>query len=363
MNAKKTPLYDQHVKQGGHMVEFANTLLPVRYQSETEEYLAVRQAVGMFDVSHMGEFFVSGPDALEFLQDVLTNDVTKLLVGQAQYSLILNGHGGIIDDVILYRLTEGEFFLCVNAANIEKDWHHLALESKKFAQLTLTNASEQFAQIALQGPQAERVLKELVSETLPSRFTISRLAIAGHETWTARTGYTGEDGFEIFLSPIDAVEVWEALLKIGTNYGLKPCGLAARDALRLEAGYLLHGQDMDETTSPGEAGLMFAVSMHKKQFLGKDALLAEQSQGITKKLMGFSLLDRGLARHGFKVFDEHQNEIGEVTSAGFLPQTQRAIGFLYIRSDHAQYGGEVLIDIRGRFVGAKLTKMRFLTKK
>lgn len=360
MSPKKTSLYSSHIALNAHMVEFAKTWLPVRYHSETKEYMAVRTAVGMFDVSHMGEIWIEGEECVAFLQKLLTRDISKLVVGKAQYALMLNDKAGIVDDVIVYRLDNYVYLICINAANIEKDYCHVVKAGYSPNKCSIKDVSEQFSQIALQGPKAAMLLASLCSDPLPAHFYIKELLVAGVKVWVARTGYTGEDGFELFLENQHAQKLWTALLENGQLYGLEPCGLAARDLLRLEAGLLLYGQDMDETITPLESGLMFAVDMDKQDFLGKQALLEQQSRGVTKKLVGFYLLERGLARPGFNVLDLNKQLIGSVTSAGYLPQQQKAIGLAYIPIHQAQVGQEVLIDIRGRLTKAKLSKPKFM---
>lgn len=361
MSTKKTAIYDCHVRLGAQMVEFASTYLPVRYDSEKEEHLAVRTAVGMFDVSHMGEFFIEGQGAARFLQYILTNDVTRLAVGQAQYSLLLNEKAGIIDDLIVYRIANDRFLLCVNAANIDKDWRSITDKTKGFVDLNLENASDRFSQLALQGPKAIPLLQALTTEPLPKRFHIKSVKLSGIDALVARTGYTGEDGVEIFVSNQHAPKLWQLLIDRGQIFSLKPCGLAARDSLRLEAGLLLHGQDMDEATTPLEAGLMFAVDLKKADFVGKNALLSQKNLGATKKLVGFRLAERGIARHGFKVMDKHQQEVGVVTSGSWPPNQETAVGLAYVRADQAHEGQKILIDIRGRSVEAQITKPKFMT--
>lgn len=358
MTVNKTALYDCHVNLSAQIVEFASTLLPVRYKSEREEHLAVRNAVGMFDVSHMGEILVTGDNAHSFLQYIVTNDLEKLNNGDAHYSLLLNERGGIIDDLIVYRLAKNNYLLCVNAANVEKDFSHIAAYARDKSAVDVKNASAQFSQIAVQGPATRALLQALSGDPIPERFRIRRCNLAGIDTLVARTGYTGEDGVEIFVSPQRAEDLWNSLLVRGENFGLIPCGLAARDSLRLEAGMLLHGQDMDESTSPREAGLMFAVALTKENFVGKAALIAHSPQ---KKLIGFVMQERSsIPRHGFKVFDQEHQEIG-VVSSGSLPPTHdsSAIGFAYVPLK-SRIGEEVLIDIRGQFKRARLCKPRFL---
>lgn len=354
---KKTSLYDAHVALNGHMVNFAGFMLPVRYESEMKEHQAVRKNVGLFDISHMGEFFVYGPDATKFLQKVLTNNIENLDPGQAQYTMLLNEQAGIIDDLIVYRL-EDKFLLCVNASNIEKDFLWLRSQSSKF-QVKLEDVSDKFALIALQGPKAIEVIKSITSDELPQKFAQKRIYLNGIESLVANTGYTGELGFEIFVNEQEANALWQLLLERGKDFGIKPCGLSSRDSLRLEAGLLLWGQDMDEHISPLEAGLMFAVDL-EKDFIGKSSLLLKKEQGPQKKLMGFYLKDAGIARHENPVLDQQLKPIGVVTSGTYLPESKKAFGFLYINPS-AKVDQEVLIDIRGRHVKAQIVKPKFLS--
>lgn len=359
MVAQKTPLYESHLAHGGHMVEFAHTLLPVRYVSEHVEHDAVRSSVGVFDISHMGELFVRGADALSMLQYALTNNVEKLAIGHAHYTLMLNSDGGIIDDLIVYRLGEREYLLCVNAANIETDVRHIKNIAKKF-NCEVHNASDSYGLLALQGPRAAALLSTLCEQPLPQRFCILELRINTINVLAARTGYTGEDGFEIFIKKENLVEIFNLLLDHGRSFDIKPCGLAARDSLRLEAGLMLHGQDIDETTTPLEASLMFAVALHKKEFIGKAALSHQKSNGIKRKLIGFKLLDRGLARHGYNVIANDGASIGVVTSAGYNSLNKLSFGLAYVEAYHARNGEEVFISIRDRPCRALVCKTRFL---
>jgi aminomethyltransferase len=359
----KTPLYDIHQALGGQMVEFANTWLPVRYQSEKEEHLAVRNSVGMFDVSHMGEFIIEGNKADIFLDSILTSDIEKLKIDHAQYSLLLNEFAGIVDDLIVYRLDRDRFFLCVNANQIAKDEEHIRGYLNNTDEVLFNNASKDYAQIALQGPKAAQLLEDIIHDSLPMRFGINQINIAGIETLVARTGYTGEDGFEIFVLNKEAKNLWQLLYDRGQAYSLKPCGLAARDSLRLEAGFLLYGQDMDETVTPLEAGLLFAVAINKANFVGKEALKEQIIGGSKIKLGGFRLSEPGIARHGFIIFDEDDREIGIVTSGTLLPHQPRAIGLAYVLTEYASLQRVVFIDIRGRKVKATIEKTRFITVK
>jgi len=344
------------------MVEFAHTWLPLKYSSEKEEHLAVREAVGIFDVSHMGEFLISGPRAGEFLNKLLTNNWQKLKPGSAQYTLMLNNQAGIIDDLILYYFGENRFMLCVNAANILSDWQWLSKQAHNIPELTIDNASRLFSQIAIQGPNSFALLQNLTNEPLPEHFGVKELLIDNIACLIARTGYTGEDGFEIFLSNAAAEPLYSYLLKGGDKFGLKPCGLAARDSLRLEAFMKLHGVDIGENTTPLEANLMFAVDLNKKDFIGKAALLEQTHSGPKKILTGFRLLERGIARHGFTIFNAEHEPIGEVSS-GSWPATQKtAIGLAYVVPKYNKEGQEVAINIRGRLVKAKICRHKFLDK-
>lgn len=357
MSPKTTPLFECHQELGAHMVEFAQTLLPVRYDSEKEEHLAVRNRVGMFDVSHMGEFFISGIKAEEFLNYVLSNNVATLSVNQAHYSLILNHEGGIIDDVIVYKISPQSFMLCVNAANIDCDWHWLQQQSHTF-DVKLENASNRFAQIALQGPKTLDILGSLCTEALPKRFHFAEMKVATMPAIVARTGYTGEDGVEIFLSNELARPLWKIVLE----HGAKPCGLAARDSLRLEAGMLLHGTDIDQNTTPLEARLSFAVDF-SKNFIGKEALLEEKRHGLRKILIGFRLLERGIARHGFKILAPDHSVIGEVSSGTWPPNQDCSLGLAYSKQISIKNGDEIFVDIRNRLTRAIVVKPRFLVHK
>lgn len=354
MTAQKTPLYQCHVHRGCQLVEFANTMLPVRYDSEKEEHVAVRHHVGMFDISHMGEFMIEGNGAHDFLQHLLSNNVDRLGDFQAQYTLMLQESGGIIDDLIVYRLNHQSYLLIVNAANKQKDFAHLMRHQKEFSAVEIRDESHKFGLIAVQGPKAEALIQSLSKDKLPLRFGVAHVLLAGIKVLLARTGYTGEDGFEIVVPKDDAATLWQCLLEHGAPYNLKPCGLAARDSLRLEAGLLLHGQDMDETTSPLEARLMFAVDMKKPNFIGKDALMKAKLHGVTKKLMPFVLNDAGIARHGFKVVDAEHKEIGVVTSGTLLPNTKNSMGLAYLETHYAHEGQEIFIDIRGRLARAQV---------
>lgn len=360
MSTQKTPLYNCHAALKAQMVVFADTLLPLRYESEKEEHKTVRNAVGLFDVSHMGEFMVEGADARAFLQKMLTRDVSTMKPGKALYALLLNENAGILEDLIVYCLAEQSFMLCVNAANIASDWQWLYEHAAAFIALDLRDVSLNYAQLALQGPKAMALLSSLCQDPLPKRFCCKELAIGMTPCLVARTGYTGEDGVEIFVDAKRAEELWHTLIEKGQDYGLKPCGLAARDSLRLEAGLLLHGTDINKETTPLEANLGFAVDMNNKQFIGRAAHEAQISKGIKQKICGFRMLERGIARHGFPILDTKLCPIGVVTS-GTWPESQKlGIGLALMQAPIPAIGSEVCIDIRNRVVKALITAPIFL---
>lgn len=361
MTVKKTPLYEEHLSLGAHLIEFANTLLPARFAGEKEEHLAVRNEAGCFDVSHMGEFFVWGEDAFSFLQKILSNNLEKISDYKALYSLLLNPQGGIIDDLIVYQYSKEKFMLCVNAANIEKDWAWLNQQKEDFNfNLNLENATEAFAQIALQGPLALKLLAKITNENPPEHFAFKEMTFIkpSCKALVARTGYTGENGVEIFINPKNAATLWRELIKAGA----KPCGLAARDSLRLEAGLLLHGNDMNEHITPWQASLGFAVDMNKS-FIGHEALQKEDKQSPKQKLFGLRLLDKGIARAGYKIFSSESKEIGTICSGTWLASTESSVALAYLSQPFLKLGDEVLVEIRNRRLKAQVCKPRFLATK
>lgn len=362
MNTEKTPLYNCHIRANAHMAIFANTWLPMRYESEREEHLAVRFALGLFDVSHMGEFLIEGPKSALFLQKMLTRDIATQKPGTALYALMLNENAGIIDDLIVYCLANERFMVCVNAANRKKDWLWLKAHAKDYNDLTLSDISQDYAQLALQGPKSLALVHTLSSEKMPEHFHCRKMKLADIDCLVARTGYSGEDGIEIFVENRHAETLWELLLLHGQSLGIKPCGLAARDSLRLEAGLLLHGNDMDESTTPLEAGLMFAIDTNNEVFIGKDLLASQQKIGAQKRLVGFRLLERGIARSGFPVLDNDRRLLGTVSSGSWPPTQAFAVGFAYIEAFQAQKGREILIDIRNRLAKARIVGTRFLKR-
>jgi len=343
----KTPLYDEHVALNGKMVEFAGWQLPVMYSSITKEHLAVRQGAGLFDVSHMGEFFVRGPQALEFLRWATLNDPAKLKVGRAQYSMLPNDRGGVVDDIYVYRVGEGEYLVVVNAANVAKDWNHLNELAKDF-DVELENASASWALLALQGPRAEEVLQplcdvELAGKRKNSTFTAN---VAGAPVRLARTGYTGEDGFEIFVAPEQAAAVWRALI----DAGVVPAGLGARDTLRLEAGFPLYGHELTDETNPRCTPLSWVIK--DKDYYGREAM--EQGD-CRQKLVGL-LLERGIPRSGYKVLDGGE-VVGEVTSGTQSPLLKKGIALGWVDSSA---GEELAVEVRGKPYPARIVPTPFV---
>ncbi|MDQ7054088.1 MAG: glycine cleavage system aminomethyltransferase GcvT [candidate division KSB1 bacterium] len=354
---KKTPLYDWHVAAGAKMVEFAGYLMPVQYRGIIEEHKKVRSSVGLFDVSHMGEFTFYGPEALAFLQKMTINDVGRLAVGQAQYSAMCYDHGGIVDDLIVYR-HEDHYLMVVNAANLEKDWQWL--QEHAMPGVELRNESDDTALMALQGRHAEKVLQPLTDLDLSGIkfywFAIGR--VAGVEAMVSRTGYTGEDGFEIAVAANDAVKVWEAMMESGKPYEIEPVGLGARDTLRMEMKYCLYGNDIDETTNPLEAGLGWITKLEKGDFIGAGALLRVKAEGIKRKLVGMELEDRNIARHGYPIFKDGE-EVGVITSGTFSPSLNRPIAIGYVAAPHHEIGTELTVKIRQRDAAATVVKTPF----
>jgi glycine cleavage system T protein (aminomethyltransferase) len=357
---RKTSLNPVHRELGAKMVAFGGWEMPVEYSGLINEHMAVRNAAGLFDVSHMGELEVEGPGSLAFLQRVTSNNVGKLADGQAQYSALPLLNGAPADDVIVYRRGPERFLLVVNATNIEKDLRWLQEQGP--AQCTVTNRSDDYALIALQGPRSQRVLQPLTAVDLAAvrYYHFTEGDVAGHPATVARTGYTGEDGFEIFVAPDAAPDVWRKLLEAGQEGGLVPAGLGARDTLRLEAKMCLYGNDMDETTTLVEAGLGWIVSLEesKGNFVGRGVLEAQKKEGAPRKLVGFEMVDRGIARHGYPVYlgDE---PAGSVTSGSYAPFLQKNIGLCYLPAPRAAVGTPFHVDIRGRRVAARVVPTPF----
>jgi aminomethyltransferase len=362
-NLARTPLYEEHLAAGGKMVPFAGYELPVQYSSLTEEHLAVRSAAGLFDVSHMGEVFVTGSGAFDFVQRISCNDHSKLVVGRAQYTGLMYPQGTFVDDMLVHRMAEEEFLLVVNAANRVKDVAYLQGLAAEFEDVTVEDRSDEWAQMAIQGPAALGILQPLTETDLEAiryyRFTWGE--VAGKRALIARTGYTGEDGFEVYTANDDAAPVWRALLAEGSPKGLVPAGLGCRDTLRFEAGMCLYGNDIDETTTPLEAGLGWIVKLGKGDFIGRDVLEAQAEDGVERTLVGFEVTDRGIARHGYEVFAEAEGgeRIGHVTSGTQSPTFGKALGMAYVPPSHAAVGSEIFVQIRARRVRAVVVAQPF----
>jgi aminomethyltransferase len=356
---KKTALYDVHVALRAKMVPFAGYEMPVQYEGVNAEHEAVRNAVGVFDVSHMGEFFLKGEKALDLIQRVGTNDASKIEIGKAQYTCMPNGKGGIVDDLIVYRMAEHEYLLVVNASNIEKDWNWIAQHNTEG--VVMTNESDDYSLFAVQGPKTIAAIQSLTDIDLttvkPFSFVIG--AFAGcDDVIISGTGYTGSGGFELYFKNEHAQTIWDALFEAGKSQGIKPIGLAARDTLRLEMGFCLYGNDIDDTTSPIEAGLGW-VTKFTKDFVDADLLKKQKEEGVTRKLVAFELIDRGIPRHEYDILDEGGKVIGVVTSGTMSPSLKKAIGLGYVTTDKATVDGEIFISIRDKGVKAKIVKLPF----
>jgi aminomethyltransferase len=360
----RTPLYEQHVRAGARVVEFAGWDMPVQYAGILEEHDAVRTRAGLFDVSHMGEVVFRGPKALEALNRVFTNDLSKVADGQAQYGCLCRENGGIVDDVVVYRRSAEDLLVCVNASNRAKDFEWLKARAGGTPGVDLQNESDAWAQLALQGPLAPQILQRLTTVNLSAirtyRFALGE--VAGVPAIVARTGYTGEDGFEVFCPADAGPKLWDALLEAGQPEKAQPCGLGARDSLRLEMAYRLYGNDMDDGTTPLEAGLAWVVKLDKGDFVGRDALVRQKEQGLAKKLVGFVLTDTGIPRHGYDVLQEGRT-VGTVTSGTKSPSLKIAIGLAYVPPALAAEGSTFGVDIRGRAAAARVVKTPFYSKK
>jgi aminomethyltransferase len=354
----KTPLYDEHVRLGARMVSFAGWLMPVQYTSILEEHQAVRNNVGIFDISHMGQLIVEGASACEWLNTMLTNNIDKLDVGTGQYTFLLNDRGGIIDDLIVYRIGQQKFLLVVNAARANEDFAWLQGHLPAANAVPLVNRSADFGGVAIQGPRIAELFHALFGPDidLPSRNSIADFPFDGTTVSVARTGYTGEDGIEVFFRATDAVKFWNAALERGKTFGIKPCGLGARDTLRLEMCYPLNGSDLSPERNPIEAGLGFFVDLTKSNFIGRDVLLETKEKGPREKLVPFRMKEKGAPpRPAYGVF-ENGERIGEVTSGTLSPSLNWGVGMAYVSAAHAKIGAQIDIEIRGQKFPATIEK-------
>lgn len=355
---KRTPLHAVHKALEARLVDFAGWEMPVQYRGVLEEHLAVRQRAGLFDVSHMGEITISGDGALEAVQWLTSNDASRLADGQAQYSALTTPAGTPVDDILVHRIASDHFLLCVNASNDDKDFSWIQQNIPKGA--VAEHVSDQYAQLALQGPAAAGILAQLTPAPVTGMkgFTFTRDKVAGRTALLARTGYTGEDGFEIYCAPADAVAIWEALMDKGRSAGLEPVGLGARDTLRLEACLALYGNDIDETTTLLEAGLGFIVKLEKERFLGREVLVTQKNQGLNRRLVGFEMVERGIARHGYPVSVSGQ-VVGQVTSGTYGPFIRKNVGLAYLPVQSATPGSEFDVIIRAKPVRARVVRTPF----
>jgi aminomethyltransferase len=357
---KRTPLHSRHIALGAQMTDFGGFDMPVRYSGDKAEHMAVREHVGIFDVSHMGEVTIEGPKAQEAVDTLLTNDASRAANGQAFYAAMLNENGTIIDDLVAYKFSPEKFLICVNASNRDKDvaWITQAVRARfSVSEAKVTDESDDWAQIAVQGPKAVDLVAKLYGDAIRD---IKRYHFKQDDMILARTGYTGEDGFEIFCKPSVVADLWNSLLDTGAPFGILPCGLAARDTLRLEAGMCLYGNDIDDTTTPLEAGLSWIVKFDKTTpFIGQNALLGQKTEGVKKRLCGIELTDKGIARHGYSVLSKDGQTIGVVTSGTLTPFLNKAIAMAYVDKPYCEPGTTLNIDVRGRPLAAQVVKLPF----
>lgn len=363
---KHTAFTKFHEEMGAKMVPFAGFYMPVQYEGLIAEHLTVRKGVGVFDVSHMGEFWVKGPRAFDFVQYVTSNDVAALYDGKVQYSCFPNGKGGIVDDLLVYRVNPETYLLVVNAANIDKDWAWCTSHAGKFGLTVgkdLYNASDEIAQLAVQGPLALKAMQKLTDTTITDMeyYTFKKLKFAGvNDIILSTTGYTGSGGCEIYMANEDADKIWKAVFEAGEEFGIKPIGLGARDTLRLEMGFCLYGNDINDTTSPLEAGLGWITKFNDaKDFVDKQYMLDQKAAGLKKKLVGFEMIDKGIPRQHYPICDSTGNHIGEVTSGTMGPSLNIAVGMGYVPTALSKPDSEIFVEVRGKLLKAKVVKLPF----
>lgn len=359
---KKTALTHKHIELEAKMVPFAGYNMPVQYEGVNAEHETVRTGVGVFDVSHMGEFILKGPQALELIQKFSSNDASKLFDGKAQYSCMPNGKGGIVDDLIIYRISENEYFLVVNASNIEKDWNWIS--SLNDLDVEMTNVSDEYTLLAIQGPQAATSMQSLTDVILTEMpyYTFQYATFAGiQDVMISATGYTGSGGFEIYVKNEDAEKLWDAVFEAGKEFGIKPIGLAARDTLRLEMGFCLYGNDISDETSPLGAGLGW-ITKFTKNFVDSEYLSKQKEAGIQRKLIPFELIDRGIPRQGYEIANASGQIIGHVTSGTMSPSMKIGIGLGYVQMKYTAIDSEIYIVVRNKSLKAKVVKLPFYKK-
>ena len=359
---KQTFLHDRHVELGAKMVDFAGWHMPVQYSSIIDEHKTVREAVGLFDVSHMGEVIVKGKDALKFLNSIVPQNISKLTDGKAVYCQLPNKQGGLIDDLIIYKLEDNKYLIIANASRVDEDINWMVRNINDL-DVEIIDESYNYSLIAVQGPKACDLIKDLGASELPPFFSIKKDQVCGIEAWISRTGYTGEDGAEVLIKNKYAVTVWNTLLEKGQKYGVKPIGLGARDTLRLEAALHLYGNDLDETTTPIEAGLSWSVPKDKEEdYNGKAIIMDQVKNGVTRKLVGLKMVDKGIARHGYNVFYNNE-KIGVVTSGGVSPMRGDNIALAYVKNlEDLTIGSNIQVEIREKLYNAEIVKKPFVTK-
>ncbi len=358
---KKTPLYDEHVTLGAKIIHFGDWLMPVSYSSMVEEHVNVRKNVGLFDVSHMGEFIVSGNKALEYLNYYTPNSVHKLKIGRAHYTNLLRTDGTIVDDLLIYRLGEDTYLLVVNALNIDKDFDYL--KKNLYEGVELVNKSDEYSQIAVQGRHAVKIIEKITGKDLSEMklFSFFMFDHEGSELLISRTGYTGEDGFEIYMPPRVAVKIWNMVMKTGSDYNICACGLGARDSLRLEAGLPLYGNDLDDTTTPIEADLSWIVKFKKDDFAGRGILKKQHDEGTSRILTGIEILEKAIPRQGYRMFID-EKEVGVITSGTKSPYTNKSIAMGYIIPELNTLDKEVQVQVRNKFAEGKIVKKTFFER-
>ena len=365
---KTTAFTKYHIAAGARMAEFAGYNMPIEFSGINDEHLTVRQGAGVFDVSHMGEIWVKGPKALDLLQRITSNDVSKLYDGKVQYSCMPNGRGGIVDDILVYRVDAETYLLVVNAANTDKDWQHICAEGAKLGMEAghgkeLYNASDEICQLAVQGPLAMKIVQKMCDEPVEEMeyYTFRKMRVAGCDAILSITGYTGSGGCEIYVANEDGDKLWAALWEAGAEYGLKNIGLGARDTLRLEKGFCLYGNDIDDTTSPIEAGLGWITKFAEgKEFIDRALMEKQKSEGVTRKLVGFKMIDRGIPRHGYALAAPDGMPIGHVTSGTTSPCLKIGFGLGYVAADFAKPGTEIAVIIRDKALKAQVTPLPFV---
>lgn len=357
---KQTALTKVHKELGAKMAPFAGYEMPIQYSGLTDEHMAVRESVGVFDVSHMGEFMVRGPQALDLIQKISTNDASKLVPGKVQYSCMPNGKGGIVDDLLIYKMADQEYLLVVNASNIQKDWDWIQQNNNFDAQLE--DISESITLLAIQGPKTAEAMQSLTDVKLNEMkyYTFEKGTFAGvDDVIISATGYTGSGGFEIYFDNAHAEKIWNAVMEAGKGYGIKPAGLGARDTLRLEKGFCLYGNDIDDSTSPIEAGLGW-ITKFTKDFIDSDKLKKQKEEGVARKLVAFKMIDRGIPRKDYKIVDADGNELGVVTSGTSSPNLKVGIGMGYVKIENAKVGESIFIEVRNKQLKAEIVKLPFV---